>query len=150
MPKIDEPTTPRPKAAPGSRKPKAKSAPASPAAGLISLTLDVEHGRIIAIERIEAEGARRALTETEKAQLARVDSATALQRLVERAFEAGIETILGSDHGREPAESEEAQLSGMLLKSLIDDSSARELISSKTFDREIIGSLIARAAEPVR
>jgi hypothetical protein len=148
MPQQDEPTSGRPKVSPGPRRPKAATAAVPKPAGLFSLTIDADSARVVAIERVDPDGTRRPLTADEQKQLAKASGDGPIRRLVERAFEAGIEAVLGEE--KDPPDSEEdTELSGMLLQSLIDTSKARALIKGKTLDREIIGTLIARAASPV-
>jgi len=71
-----------------------------------------------------------------------------LERLLEQAFEAGIDCVL--THARadpEPPESDEdAELSRAVLKSLIEHSAARRLMGREVLSRAIVATLIQQAA----
>lgn len=116
-------------------------------ADLFAATIDAVNGRIVALERVDAEGARHALSAEDKARLAKRMAGATLRRLVEQAFEAGIECALGEDGEKEPAESKtDDELSRMLLQSLVERSRARQLVESRTLNRAIVGTLIGHAA----
>ena len=148
MPQIDEPVTPTPKTTSEIRKPKPAAAEKS-AGGVYSFTIDTAKGRIVTVESIDGDGVRRPLTTEDKSRLAKNQPAMPLRRLVEQAFEAGIECVLGEEAGKEPPESkEDGEFSGMLLQTLIESSSAKNLLKSDTLDRTVIDTLIAHAAKP--
>ena len=148
MPQIDEPVTPAPKTASDIRKPKPTTAEKS-AGGVYSFTIDTAKGRIVTVESIDGDGVRRPLTSEDKTKLAKSRPAMPLRRLVEQAFEAGIECVLGEEAGKEPPESkEEGEFSGMLLQTLIEGSKAKDLLKSDTLDRTVVDTLIAHAAKP--
>ena len=96
MPKIDEPVTPAPNAAPEPRKLKTAAAE-KPPSGVYSFTIDTAKGRIVTVESVDGDGNRRPLTAEDKSKLAKSQPAASLRTLVERAFEAGIEYVLGEE-----------------------------------------------------
>jgi hypothetical protein len=151
MPPIDEtptfePKQPQPEARRSKTPPAAAERPASP--NLVSLTLDAATGRIVKIEGMDAAGARRELTEDQRARLARTDAGATLQGVVEQAFEAGIAYVLGDRTGEEepPESDDDAELSRMLLQSLIKRSAAERLMHREILARAIVGTLIDQAA----
>jgi hypothetical protein len=147
MPPNDETAPPDPKAAAADkRKPKAPEPQVTPP-DLFALTIDAANGRIVKLERLDAAGAHQALTGEDKARLARIKAGATVRRLVEQAFEAGIECVLGEDGETQPTESKvDDELSSMLLQSLVERSRARHLIDSEVLNRAIVGTLIAQAA----
>ena len=147
MPQIDEPTTPAPSPAPETRKPRPAAA-AKGATGIYSFTVDTGSGRIVTVESVDGEGVRRPLTPEEKAKLAKASPAMPLRNLVEQAFEAGIEFVLGEDPATDTPESkEEGELSGMLLQKMIEGSKAGELVKGNALDRTFVDALITHAAK---
>jgi hypothetical protein len=147
MPANDEAAPPDPKAAaPDKRKPKAPEPQVTPP-DLFALTIDAANGRIVKLERLDATGAHQALSAEDKARLARIKAGATVRRLVEQAFEAGIECVLGEDGEAHPTESKaDDELSAMLLQSLVERSRARQLTDSEVLNRAIVGTLIAQAA----
>jgi hypothetical protein len=151
MPPIDENPTFEPKQpAPKAREPKTPAAaterPASP--NLVSLTIDAATGRIVKIEGMDAAGGRRELSEDQRARLARTEAGATLQAVVEQAFEAGIAYVLGDRAGEEepPEADDDAELSHLLLQSLIKRSAAGRLMQREILARAIVGTLIEQAA----
>ena len=147
MPQIDQPISPTPKTAAEEKKPKTATT-AKPVGGLYSFTVDTGDKRIVSVERIDAEGGRHPLTSEEKAKLAKVQTAAPLRHIVERAFEAGVEYVLGSESGPEtPETKEEGELSGMLIRTMIQGSKAKELVKGDALDRTVVDSLIIHATK---
>jgi len=130
------------------RKPKTAGSSAEASAELVGLTVDAATGRIVKVERVDAGGARSELSETDRARIAGKAKEATLERLLEQAFEAGIDCVL--THARadpEPPESDEdAELSRAVLKSLIEHSAARRLMGREVLSRAIVATLIQQAA----
>jgi len=149
MPPIDENPTFEPKSpAPEARRPKTPPAEGAASPNLVSLTLDAATGRIVKIEGIDATGARRELPEDKRTRLARTEAGATLQGIVEQAFEAGIAYVLGDRAGEEepPESDDDAELSRMMLQSLIKHSAAERLMQREILARAIVGTLIDQAA----
>jgi hypothetical protein len=156
MPPTDDSASFQAKAtAPEKRKPGASPAAAEPAASpdLVTLTLDAGTGKIVKVERIDASGAHHEITGDEGARPAAEKISAALQQVVEQAFQAGIDCVLGADdEDEEPgveadAEADEdAELNRLLLRSLIQRSAARKLIGRDMLRQVIVGSLVEQAA----
>jgi hypothetical protein len=151
MPPIDEnptfePKQPAAKAREPKTRPAATERPASP--NLVSLTIDAATGRIVKIEGADAAGARRELSEGQISRLARTEAGATLQSIVEQAFEAGIAYVLGDRAGEEepPESDDDAELSHLLLQSLIKRSAAERLMQREILARAIVGTLIEQAA----
>jgi len=151
MPPIDEPSSFAPPSA-GSEGRRTKAKPETttepqPGAALLSFTVDSAAGRLVTVERVDASGARRELSSEEQALILQ-NTTGGLERLVERAFEAGIDCVLGADDAdEEPAESQEdAQLRRLLLRSLIERSAVKELVEREALSRVIVGALLEQAA----
>lgn len=147
MPQIDEPVTPAPKAPANTPKSKTTQPQKTPAA-VYSFTVDAANGRIITVESVDDDGLRHALTPDDKAKFAKSHPAMPLRRLIEQAFEAGIEFVLGEEAGDDTAETkEEGELSGLLVKTMIETSNAKALVKSETLDRAVIATLIGHAVK---
>ena len=147
MPQIDEPVTPAPKAPANTPKSKTAQSPGTPPA-VYSFTVDAANGRIIMVESVDGDGLRHALTPDDKAKFAKSHPAMPLRRLIEQAFEAGIEFVLGDEGGNDTAETkEEGELSGLLVQTMIETSKAKALVKSETLDRAVIATLIGHAVK---
>jgi len=148
MPDEATPSAPKPSAAEASKQKATVSATEQAASpDLVALTIDVANGRVVALERVDPAGARRELSAEDKARLADRQADTPLLRLVEQAFEAGIACVLGEAEEGEPEESEaDGELSHLLLQSLFEQSSAKQLVESESLNRAIVGTLLGQAA----
>ena len=131
MPQTDEPITPAPKTASEATKAK-PPAPAKTPGGVYSFTIDTGSGRLVKVESVDSTGARHPLTSEEKAKFAKSHPAMPLRRLVEQAFEAGIEFVLGEEAGSDTPESkEDGELSGLLIQTMIERGKAKELVKTE-------------------
>ncbi|MFL5295304.1 MAG: hypothetical protein ACJ798_02870 [Phenylobacterium sp.] len=117
-------------------------------AGLVAVTVEVASGRIVDIERVDAAGARHSLARHQAARLTDGPAAATLQRLFEAAFEAGLDCALGEETEETDAgqSDEDAELSRMLLRSLLQHSGAGRLMQPDVLSRAIVGTLIEDAA----
>jgi hypothetical protein len=141
-PSAAQPSTPPPAAA----KPSAKAAPAaaSAAATHVAFTVDVATGAVVRVEAVEPNGARHALSEEDTQKLAGTARET-MEGIIERAFEAGIACVLGNDPDEAEDAEEDAPLTRLLLRPLIDHSAARRLMRRDVLDRAALASLIRHA-----
>lgn len=147
MPQIDEPTTPAPKGAPEAKKAKPTAAE-KPSGGVYSFTVDTGTGRIVTVESVDGAGIRSPLSTEEKLKLAKAHPPKPLRRLVEEAFEAGIEFVLGESAGSDaPETKEEGELSGMLIRTMIEGNKVAKLVNSDRLNRTVIETLIVHAAK---
>ncbi len=149
MPPVDEPMSFEPKpSATGGRKPKTPP-PATdppPSSDLLAVTLDAATGQVVRVEGVDAAGARHDLSDEEKAKLAKTEVGETLQGVIEEAFEAGIACALGDQAGEtEPESEEDAELSRLLLRSLIQHSAAKRFMQRERLGRTLVRSLVQQA-----
>jgi hypothetical protein len=151
MPPTDEPPSfASESAAPSGRRPKAPSGTPDQqaAATLVSVNVDTTTGRVVSVESLDASGDRHELSDDERSRLTQLNPETTLRDIVERAFEAGVSSVLGQRAGEEetPESEEDAELSRMLLRSLIGQSAAKRLMQFDVLGPAIVGTLMERAA----
>lgn len=116
-------------------------------ADLVAITVDPMGGRIVRLEYVGQGGERHELSNEETSRLAVSGPEATLQRVLEQAFQAGIDCVLGEQAEEEEQESEQdAELSRVLLQSLIERSPVARLMKQEVLDRAIIGTLIKQAA----
>jgi len=125
---------------------------AQSAGKLFTFTIDATTAQVVKLETEDASGARHELSDEEKASLAQAGTEGSLEQIVERAFEAGIDCVLGDgereNRADEPAEpADEAELRHLLLTPLIEHSPAKRLMQREALNRAILGSLIQHAAK---
>jgi hypothetical protein len=120
---------------------------AQSAGTLFAFTIDPSTAQVVKLETLDASGARRELSEEEKASLAQAGTEGGLEEFVEKAFEAGIACVLGDDEspdrGGEPAD--EAELRHLLLAPLMEHSPVKRLMQREALNRAILGTLIQHA-----
>jgi len=113
---------------------------------LFAFTIDANTAQVVKLEALDASGARRELSDEEKASLAQPGAGERLEEFVEKAFEAGIACVLG-DGGEQKTDepAEEAELRHLLLAPLIEHSPVKRLIQREALNRAILGTLLQRA-----
>jgi len=114
------------------------------AATLLSFTIDTETAQIVRLESVDANGGSHELSEDEKLNLAKEVGEEGIGEMLEEAFEAGIECVLGNGtHTRASQESaEEAELRHLLLAPLIANTSAKRLLQPGVLHRAILETLV--------
>ena len=127
-----------------------KMAESGPLAGrLFTFTIDAATAQVVKLETEDASGTRHELSDEEKASLAQAGTEGSVEQFVERAFEAGIDCVLGSsepeDKADEPAD--EAELRHLLVTPLIEHSPAKRLMQREALSRAILGTLIQHATK---
>jgi hypothetical protein len=122
---------------------------AQPAGRFFTFTIDASTAQVVKLETEDASGARHELSAEEKASLAQAGHEGSLEELVERAFEAGIDCVLGDGNPEERASepADEAELRHLLLTPLIEHSSAKRLMQREALSRAILGTLIQHATK---
>lgn len=120
-------------------------------AKLLAISIDTGTGQVVGIESMDAAGGRREISDDERARLSELKPEATLRDIVEQAFEAGVNCVLGQrardEETEESEESEEdAELSRMLLRSMIAESAAKRLMQFEILSPAIAGTLIERAA----
>jgi hypothetical protein len=115
-----------------------------------SFTIDANTAQIVKLESLDASGARRELSEEEKAKLVKEVRDDLLEKVVERAFEAGIACVL--DTGVEALDAkdsrEDAELRHLLLVPLIERSAAKHFLEREVLNRAILDTLIDHSINP--
>jgi len=113
-------------------------------ATLVSFTIDTETAQIVRLESVDSNGGSHELSEDEKLNLAREVGEEGVGEMLEQAFEAGIECVLGNGaHTRASRESaEEAELRHLLLAPLIADTPAKRLLQPRVLHRAILETLV--------
>jgi len=114
---------------------------------LFAFTIDANTAQVVKLEALDASGARRELSDEEKASLTQSGAREELEEFVEKAFEAGIACVLGDDEGQQKSDEpdEEAELRHLLLAPLIEHSPVKRLIQREALNRAILGTLLQRA-----
>jgi hypothetical protein len=144
----DEPASFDPQT-PGEGRKKTSSSAEQPAAkNLIAFTVEADTGRVVKIESVDAAGEHHELSEDVRASLARKQAKATVEAVVEQAFEAGIDVVLGASAEAEgpDADEEDADLRRVLLRSLIRHSPAKRLVQREVLAQAIVGSLIEQDA----
>jgi hypothetical protein len=115
--------------------------------GRVALIVDVTTGEIVKFEAVDAAGVRRELSQNERAELAKAGP-DAVEDLIERAFEAGIASVLDGEVGSDDEQEteKEAAVRRMLLKPLMEKSVAAGALRRKAVRLAIVASLIRHAA----
>jgi hypothetical protein len=122
---------------------------AQSAGKLFTFTIDATTAQVVRLETEDPSGARHELSDEEKASLAQAGTEGSLEQFVERAFEAGIDCVLGGDEREDKADepADEAELRHLLLTPLIEHSPAGRLIQREALSRAILGTLIQHATK---
>ena len=116
----------------------------NPAAELLAFTIDPGTGRIVKLEGLTADGVLHELTDDEKARLIRRPREKTVERVVERAFEAGIACVLDGNGVEDDASdsTEDVELTHRLLSPLIEHSAVRDLMARDVVARTLLDTLI--------
>jgi hypothetical protein len=119
-----------------------------PASKFFTFTVDATTGQIVKFETFDASGVRHELSEQERANLAQAGS-EGLEVVLEEAFEAGIDCVLGDEEGTDETEEskEETELRQMLLSPLIKHSRAKHLLQREVLSRAILGTLLGHSVK---
>jgi hypothetical protein len=116
---------------------------------LLAFTIDANTAQIVKLERLDENGGRHELSDEEKTSLVHEGTEGRLEEVLERAFEAGIDCVLGECEADNSAESpEEAKLRHLLLTPLIEHSPAKRLLQREVLNRAILETLIEHSMKP--
>jgi hypothetical protein len=113
--------------------------------------LDATSGAIIKCEIIDAAGMRRQLSDEDRANLAKSNTMHGrLEGLLERAFEAGIASVLGAhEEPEDPQETEEeTELRRLMLEPLLKQSIVVQLVRRRILGAAILETLIQYTINP--
>ena len=114
---------------------------------LLAITVDTDTARVVRVDGVSARGARRKLSDDERAQLLHAAD-HGLDDFVERVFEAGIACMLDdlSPETTDEESPEEAAIRHELLAPLIERSGIRRMLAGPALDRAMLTTLIDHAA----
>jgi hypothetical protein len=112
---------------------------------LFTFTIEAT-GQVVKLETVDANGTRQELSDEEKAGLAQ-EGRQRIEEVLEAAFEAGIDCVLGEAEEQDETEQsdEDAELRHLLLVPLMKHGAAKRLLRSDVLDRAILGALIQHA-----
>lgn len=115
---------------------------------LIAFTIDTSTAQIVKLESLDTAGDRHELTDDEKASLVH-EGTGKLEDVLEQAFEAGIDCVLGegAQDGAEESQGE-AKLRHLLLTPLIEHSAAKRLLQPEVLHRAILETLVQHSMKP--
>jgi hypothetical protein len=110
----------------------------------LAFTLDAGTGEIIKIESSDSAGQRRELSKTERLDLAKESRGVGVEALLERAFEAGIASLLDDENGKEDESEteEEAGVRQILLQPLMEGTFAARAMRREVLRQAIVQTLI--------
>ena len=110
----------------------------------VTITIDAESAEVVRVEGVDATGARRELSDDEKASLMKEGRDERVTALVEQAFEAGIACVLGIEEEEETTQEspEDAEFRRQLLAPLLERSGLRQLTERPALNRAILGTLM--------
>jgi hypothetical protein len=153
--KADQYTPPAKPAQPPVEKANQTEAPKTRATGVradqpvhrlmtVTITIDAESAEVVRVEGVDATGARRELSDDEKASLMKEGRDERVTALVEQAFEAGIASVLGIEEEEETTQEspEDAEFRRQLLAPLLERSGLRHLTERPALNRAILGTLM--------
>jgi hypothetical protein len=116
---------------------------------LLAFTIDANTAQIVKLESLDAGGGRHELSDEEKTSLVHPGGEGRLEEVLERAFEAGIDCVLGGSDADSSKESEEeAKLRHLLLTPLIERSPAKRLLQREVLNRAMLETLIQHSMRP--
>ena len=121
-----------------------KQNPAATQPELFTITFDARTGEVVKLERIDANGVRQDLSESDRTRLATEKNEDRLGGIIEQVFEAGIACVLGgrADLEDERESEEEAELRRLLLRQLIEHSPAARYMQRDLISRAALRTLI--------
>lgn len=112
---------------------------------LLAFTLEATTGKIVKLEGLDSSGAHHELTAQQMADLSKEATHGTLTEALERVFEAGIASVLGSDQRRSQRgddSAEDAELRQLLLSLLFEHSAAKRLVQPDALRQTILKSLL--------
>jgi hypothetical protein len=118
--------------------------------GLFAFTIDASTGQVAKLEKVDSAGARRQLSEQDKASLQASAACPTLEAIIEQAFEAGLDCVLGNeDEKDEVRESEdEAETRRILLLPLMERSRMAALLQRSVLGQAILATAMRQVFAP--
>jgi hypothetical protein len=118
--------------------------PSSAGPDLFAFTIDASTGQITRLEKVDGTGARRQLSEQDKARLQTSKFSHTLEAIVEQAFEAGIACALGNGDEKDevPESEDETEVRRILLLPLMERSRTKTLLQRSVLSRAILATAL--------
>jgi hypothetical protein len=125
-------------------------APVGPGPGLFAFTIDAGTGQIAGLEKVDSAGARRVLSDQDRATLQAIKSWDTLESIVEQAFEAGIACVLGNGDDKDEAKELEGEpeVRRTLLLPLMERSRTTALLHRGVLGQAILATALQQATTP--
>jgi hypothetical protein len=123
---------------------KSASTTQAPPPRRLAFTFDASSGEIVKAENVDSAGQRRELSKAERQDLAKEAHGDGVEALLERAFEAGIASLLDEEDRKEDeSETEdEAGVRRILLQPLMERTFVARALRREVLRRAIVQSLI--------
>ena len=132
----------------GTRKQRKEPGAEASARSLLTFTVDATTGNVVTVETLDASGARRPVSVRQQKTLAR-EGRERLESVLEEAFEAGIDCVLGDSDQPEAVEGElDAKLRHDLIAPLLQGSPAGRRLKRESLQRVRLGTLIQNSIDP--
>lgn len=124
--------------------------PVGPGLSLFAFTIDASTGQIAGLEKVDSGGARRPLSDQDKASLQAVKSWHTVESIVEQAFEAGLACAFGNGDEKEEAQEleDEAEVRRTLLLPLMERSRTMTLLHRGVLGQAILATALQQANAP--
>ncbi len=124
-----------------------KQSSAGPGLGLFAFTIDANTGQITKLEKVDSAGTRRELSEHDKASL---QACKSLEAIVEQAFEAGVDCVLGNEDEKDEAQEseDEVEVRRILLLPLMERSRILTLLQPNVLARAILAMALQQVTAP--
>lgn len=124
--------------------------PSSAGPDLFAFTIDASTGQITRLEKVDSTGARRHLSEQDKASLQASKFSHTLEAIVEQAFEAGIACAIGNGDEKDeaPELEDEAEVRRTLLLPLMERSRTTTLLQRSVLGHAILATALQHVAAP--
>ena len=118
--------------------------------GLFAFTMDASTGQITRLEKVDSAGARRQLSEQDKASLQPGPSWPTLEAIIEQAFEAGVDCVLGNEDEKDEAQEseDEVEVRRILLLPLMERSRMMALLQRSVLGQAILATALQQITAP--
>ena len=118
--------------------------------GLFAFTLDASTGQITRLEKVDSGGARRQLSEQDKASLQPGPSWPTLEAIIEQAFEAGVDCVLGNEDEKDEAQEleDEVEVRRILLLPLMERGRMMALLQRSVLGQAILATALQQITAP--
>jgi hypothetical protein len=118
--------------------------------GLFAFTIDASTGQITRLEKVDSAGARRPLSEQDKAGLQPGPTWPTLEAIIEQAFEAGVDCVLGNEDEKDEAQEseDEVEVRRILLLPLMERGRMMALRQRSVLGQAILATALQQITAP--